>query len=127
MKTVLIVDDHSDTRIIVRELLTHFGYRVREAVNGAEAMVESANGPDLILLDFLMPDRDGLEVLADLRARPATATTPIVVYTAAASHADELHAHPLVSRVLLKPLEARFLLAAVRELIGPGAPELPAV
>lgn len=126
MKTVLIVDDHRDTRIIVRELLSHFGYRVREAVNGAEALVEAETAPDMILLDFLMPDRDGLDVLAELRTRPATARTPIVVYTAAASHAEELHAHPLVTRVLLKPLEARFLLAAVHELIGAAEPEIPA-
>jgi CheY-like chemotaxis protein len=126
MKTVLIVDDHSDTRIIVRELLTHYGYRVREAANGEQALRESEAGPDLIFLDFLMPDRDGLDVLADMRARPVTATTPIVVFTAAASHTEELLAHPLVTRVLLKPVEARFLLAAVTELIGPGTPELPA-
>jgi two-component system, chemotaxis family, chemotaxis protein CheY len=125
-KTVLVVDDHSDTRFICRELLTHFGYEVREAVNGAGALVEAANTPDLILLDFLMPDCDGLTVLGELRARPNTAATPIVVYTAAASHAGELRAHPLVTRVLLKPLEAKHLLSAVHELIGPPVPEMPA-
>jgi CheY-like chemotaxis protein len=126
MKTVLIVDDHLDTRIICRELLVYFGYSVREARNAAEALVEAETMPDLILLDFLMPDRDGLSVLADLRAREQLSGTPIVVYTAAASHAEELRAHPLVTRVLVKPLEARVLLEAVHELIGPAEPELPA-
>lgn len=126
MKTVLIVDDHLDTRIICRELLAYFGYSVQEARNAEEALVQAEAVPDLILLDFLMPDRDGLSVLADLRSREALAGTPIVVYTAAASHADELRAHPLVTRVLLKPLEARVLLDAVNELIGPAEPPLPA-
>lgn len=124
-KTILIVDDHSDTRIICRELLTHYGFRAVEARSGAEAlaMVEGEL-PDLILLDFLMPEQDGLQVLTQLRTSPAMASTPIVLYTAAAARVDEIAAHPLVTRVLLKPVEAKRLLNAVYDLIG--MPEIPA-
>lgn len=124
-KTVLIVDDHSDTRIICRELLTHYGFVAREAQSGAEALaMAQAACPDLILLDFLMPEQDGLQVLAQLRQLPETAETPIVLYTAAAARVDEIAAHPLVTRVLVKPLEAKRLLNAVYDLIG--TPEVPA-
>jgi CheY-like chemotaxis protein len=124
-KRVLVVDDHTDTRIICRELLTHFGYVVDEAEHGAAALERSqVNQPDLVLLDFLMPERDGLQVLTELRSRPETAATPIVLYTAAAARLGELYDHPHVTRVLLKPVQATQLLRMVQELIGPA--EIPA-
>jgi two-component system chemotaxis response regulator CheY len=124
-KRVLIVDDHVDSRFICRELLNYFGYAVDEAANGAEALQAfAANPPDMVLLDFLLPQQDGLEVLAELRELPEYAKTPIVLYTAAATHAAELAAHPHVSRVLLKPVETAQLMRVVRELVGP--PEIPA-
>ena len=124
-KTILIVDDHSDTRIICRELLTHYGFRAIEAQGGAEALaLVDAEQPDLILLDFLMPEQDGLQVLTHLRAKPAMAEKPVVLYTAAAARVDEIAAHPLVTRVLLKPVEAKRLLNAVYDLIG--MPEITA-
>ena len=124
-KTVLVVDDHSDTRIICRELLSHYGYVVLEARDGGEAMAITAESkPDLILLDFLMPDRNGIEVLADLRGAQGTADTPIILFTAAAARVEELLANPLVTRVLLKPIESAKLLRVVNELTS--QPELPA-
>lgn len=124
-KTVLIVDDHSDTRIICRELLTHFGYRAIEASNGEEALAMARQyRPDMVLLDFLMPERDGLEVLNDLRSAAETAGIPIVLFTAAASRLEELTSRPGVAQVLVKPLEAARLLRTVAEVIG--AAEMPA-
>ena len=94
---------------------------MREARNGSEAIALVGEvRSDLILLDFLMPDRDGIEVLRELRSLNATSQTPVVIYTAAASHLEELMKNPQVTRVLLKPLEATRLLAAVQELIGPA-------
>ena len=120
-KTVLIVDDHPDTRIICRELLTHFGYRAIEATNGEEALAMARQyRPDMVLLDFLMPERDGLEVLSDLRSSAETAGTPIVLFTAAASRLEELTSQPGIVEVLVKPLEAARLLRTVAEVIGPG-------
>ena len=120
-KRVLIVDDHSDTRTICRELLTHFGYAVEEAENGRAALeTVGTSVPDLVLLDFLMPERDGLQILTELRSRPETATTPVVLYTAAATRLAELYEHPHVTRVLLKPVQAAQMLRMVQELIGPA-------
>lgn len=124
-RTVLIVDDHSDTRIICRELLTHYGYDVYEAQNGAQAMTIAAEvRPDLILLDFLMPDRNGIQVLGDLREAAGTEHIPIVIFTAAAARVEELLDNPLVTRVLVKPIESMKLLRVVNELTG--TPEVPA-
>ena len=122
-KTVLIVDDHSDTRIICRELLSHYGYATHEAQNGVEALqLADEHGADLILLDFLMPERDGLQVLGDLRSRASLAATPILLYTAAASRLDEFSLNPQVTRVVLKPMEAARLMKIIMDLIGPPEP-----
>lgn len=118
-KTVLIVDDHSDTRIICRELLSFYGYRAIEATNGREALAMAEQyRPDMILLDFLMPERDGLQVLGDLRESAGLDRTPVVLYTAVASRIEEFSAHPQITQVLLKPVESSRLLEMVRSLIG---------
>ena len=118
-KKVLIVDDHLDTRVICRELFTHFGYVVFEAADGTEALdVAKSRVPDLILLDFLMPRGDGLEVLRTLRAHAPLSKTAIVLYTAAATEAEKLLSTEGVQRVVFKPSQASDLLRVVSELIG---------
>lgn len=124
-KKVLVVDDNNDTRIICRELLTHYGYFVIEACDGASAVDAAfSHLPDLILLDFIMPRGGGLETVKELRSHDGLRHTVIVLYTAAATHAQELHAVEGVQRVLFKPLEATQLIRAVRELIGESEREL---
>lgn len=121
LKKVLVVDDHSDTREICKQLLTHFGYEVLLACDGVEAVdVAVANKPDMVLLDFLMPHRSGVETLQQFRKRDDLRDTPVVFFTAAATHAQELSEIEGVDRVLLKPIEARGVLEVVRDLIGEG-------
>jgi signal transduction histidine kinase len=81
---VLIVDDEPDMRRFLNSQLQN-RYRVYEARNGIEAL-ELAKSDDfsLILLDFMMPDMDGIEVMRRLREAPATRTTPIIILTARA-------------------------------------------
>ena len=118
-KKILVVDDHIDTRIICRELLTHYGYEVCEAAGSQEAIdCAFTELPDLILLDFLMPDSDGLETLRQLRAHSALDHTAIVLYTAAATEAAALRAVDGIQGVLFKPADAKQLLDTVRGLIG---------
>ncbi|HUP89648.1 MAG TPA: response regulator [Longimicrobiales bacterium] len=127
-KKILVVDDHLDTRFICRELLTHFGYEVSEAIDGVQAYdVAVENPPHLILLDFLMPNSDGQQTLEKLRAHDGLKNTRIVLYTAAATQMEALRKLTGVERVLLKPLESRHLLQVVRELIGPAELAPPAV
>ena len=118
-KKILVVDDHVDTRVICRELFTHYGYEVLEASDGIEAVdVAFTHLPDLILMDFLMPNADGAETIRQLRAHAALANTRIVLYTAAATQLDELQKIEGMDGVLVKPLEVRFLIKLVESLLG---------
>lgn len=81
---VLVVEDDSDTRALLRSALEGAGFRVAEAPDGPEAlaMLRSAGDPfDLVTLDLMMEKMHGLEVLKQLRARIATADIPVVVAT----------------------------------------------
>ena len=65
---VLVVDDDPNVRLLATEALSHAGLRVVEAASGLEALtVVQSLGPDLVLLDVLMPEMDGFEVCARLR------------------------------------------------------------
>jgi DNA-binding NtrC family response regulator len=78
---ILIVDDEPSNRNILRQELTHRGYAVETANDGSEALnkVESTR-PDLIILDYMMPDLSGLDVLRELRKKEDD--TPVVLITA---------------------------------------------
>ncbi len=81
--TILIVDDDSDTHHSLGLLLEKRGYRVVAATNGTEALARMAQAvPDLVLLDLMMPDMDGFEVLAHMRATPELAKISVIVVTA---------------------------------------------
>ena len=81
--TVLIAEDHEDSRDALRTLLEAFGYQVRVAGNGFEAVADArAHHPDLILMDMMMPGMDGLEATRTLRADPGFPRIPIVAVTA---------------------------------------------
>lgn len=82
-KLVLHVEDNFDNRLLVRRLLTAFGYKVIEAENAAKAreLLKTAR-PDLILMDINMPDVDGYTLTNELKTLPHLLTVPIVAITA---------------------------------------------
>jgi CheY-like chemotaxis protein len=81
---VLVVDDHRDQCEALARLLRTAGLSTSCAVGGAAALDYLARRtPDLVLLDLMMPDIDGVEVLRHIRADPRTADVPVVVYSAA--------------------------------------------
>ena len=80
---ILVVDDDPDIRALANQALTRDGYIVIEASSGKQALASIEDlAPDLLVLDLLMPEQGGLEVLKILRSRPATAALPVVVLTA---------------------------------------------
>ncbi len=90
-RVVLLVDDEPDIRALGEIALGEVGtFEVRTAASG-EAALEAARAqaPDVILLDFMLPDMDGPEVLERLRADPATAAIPVVFLTAKAGRAQD--------------------------------------
>ena len=113
---LLIVDDNPENLTVIGELLQP-RYRLRAANGGPRALwlatVEPQ--PDLILLDVMMPDMDGYEVLARLRADPATRHIPVVFLTALDSAADEERGLQLGAvDYITKPIRPAVLLARVR-------------
>jgi two-component system, sensor histidine kinase and response regulator len=113
---VLVVDDQPSTRELVGALLRQAGYVVREATGGVDALRQAtADPPDLVLLDMLMPGVDGFAVTTALHEHPATADLPVIFLTAAAERqylvrAFECGAVDFVG----KPFVAEELLARVR-------------
>ena len=88
--TVLVVDDDPASRYALSRLLEPLGARVQEAVDGAEGLrLVRAALPSAVLLDLVMPDLGGLEVLEALRADPATRGLPVVVATSKALTDEE--------------------------------------
>ena len=90
MPLLLIVKDDSQMRKFLRASLSSHGYRLVEAVSGAEELSQAAAyNPDMILLDLGLPDLDGLEVTKRLRE---WATAPIIVLSARTDSSDKVHA-----------------------------------
>lgn len=86
-KRVLVVDDEPDLTEIVKRNLESEGFDVEVAYNGVEAMDKvTANPPDAIVLDVMMPEKDGFEVCADLKGDEKYMNIPIVMLTAVADH-----------------------------------------
>src|SRR6266513_1558450 len=82
-KTVLLVEDNEDNRIVYSTILRHFGYGVTEALNGEEGISKArAEHPDLILMDISIPVIDGWEATQVLKHDPATREIPIIALTA---------------------------------------------
>lgn len=79
---ILVVDDESTIRLLIREVLEQRGFQVLEAEDGPGALKVFDEGkPDLVLLDVFMPGLDGFQVCRHLRARPGAETIPIIIIT----------------------------------------------
>jgi two-component system alkaline phosphatase synthesis response regulator PhoP len=84
---VLVVDDEPDFAGIVQSNLKKAGYEVEVAYDGVEALEKiKANPPDAIVLDVMMPEKDGYEVCAELKKDETYQDIPIVMLTAVADH-----------------------------------------
>lgn len=113
--TILVVDDTPENLAVLGELLQPY-YRVRAANSGKRALEIAGNQPpDLILLDVMMPEMDGYEVLARLRANPATRDVPVIFVTAMDGVADEEHGlEQGAVDYIAKPIRPPIVLARVR-------------
>jgi DNA-binding response OmpR family regulator len=116
---VLIVEDEPDIRRLVVLTLEREGFRCRAAATGTEALREvKAKVPDLVVLDLMLPEVDGLEVCRRLRADRVTATLPIIMLTAKADEVDRVVGLEMgADDYLVKPFSPRELAARVRALL----------
>jgi signal transduction histidine kinase/CheY-like chemotaxis protein len=91
--TVLIVDDVEANRALLADMLQPLGFETLMARSGQEALDQvAAASPDLVLMDLVMPDMDGLEAIRRLRADPRTQALPVIALTANVSAQDQSHA-----------------------------------
>jgi CheY-like chemotaxis protein len=110
--TILVVEDDSDTRTTVCELLAEQGYQVAQSADGreAESYLRNRPPPSCMVLDLMMPRMDGWAV-ASLMRQGVLPQVPLVVITAA----EDWWGYPAPSeRVLKKPIKVDKLLAAIR-------------
>src|SRR4030095_1433578 len=119
-KTVLLVEDNEDNRIVYSTILRHFGYTVTEALNGEEGISKArAEKPDLILMDISIPIIDGWEATQVLKHDPATNDIPIIALTAhALASAREKAMEGGCGGYWAKPREPRAVVAEVQRFLG---------
>ncbi len=113
---VLIADDNADMREYLARLLVGAGYRVGTADDGREALAAiRAAPPDLVISDVMMPELDGLALVATLRAEPRTAAVPVLLLSARAGQEASIEGLQAgADDYLVKPFAAAELLARVR-------------
>jgi CheY-like chemotaxis protein len=123
-KTIMVVDDNPDIITIVKTILEGRGYTVFSASSGPELLSILPNHkPDLIILDIMMPEMDGLEVLTRLKGKTETATTPVILLTAKVQYEDVLGGYKLgADYYITKPFTSTQLVNGINLLLGEGKP-----
>ena len=114
---ILVVDDESRMRKLVRDFLVKNNYEVVEAADGEEALdlFFEINDIDLVILDVMMPKMDGWEVLRTIRLY---SQVPVIMLTARAEERDELHGFDLgVDEYISKPFSPKILVARIEALL----------
>lgn len=116
---ILIVDDGRENRELLAVILSAAGFLTVLAGSGEEALVSVAEQPpDLILLDLMMPDMNGYEITAKLKANVATQHIPVIMVTAAHDHKARMLARIAGAEgFMTKPLDCAALLVQMRELL----------
>lgn len=120
MPKILVVDDEPNILLSLEFLMKHAGFQVRTATDGDAALAAVAvEVPDLILLDVMMPRRDGYEVCQAVRDNPACARVKIIMLTAKGRDIEREKGMALgADDYIVKPFATQELLGRVRELLA---------
>lgn len=121
-QTVLVVDDEPNIVVSLEFIIKQAGYDVRVAHDGEAALESVAEKvPDLILLDVMMPKRDGFDVCQTIRANPAWTAVPIIMLTARGREIDREKGLALgVDDYITKPFSTRDIVTLIRQRLSPG-------
>jgi CheY-like chemotaxis protein len=114
--TILVVDDEKNIVQLARLYLGKEGYKVEEAYDGRQALEKvRAISPDLVLLDIMMPEMDGLTAMREIRKRAEWKKLPIIALTAKAMRDDQEKCLDAgANDYIAKPLDVEKLLSLVR-------------
>jgi DNA-binding response OmpR family regulator len=121
-RKILVVDDNLDSTLILRSILENSGFTVRVAHSGPEALAQIAlEVPDVILLDVMMPDMSGFEVLERIRNTHETASVPVIMVTAKMQDEDMLTGYQYgADYYITKPCTAKQLLYGIGLVLDRG-------
>jgi len=124
LRDVVIVDDDEFQRKVTAQILESEGYRIKVAANGSEAIGLLARmGADLVLLDYLMPDMSGLDVLARMKADQRLGSIPVIMITGNSERAVVLDSRKLgAADFLVKPFDRQTLLGKIARVLRRPAP-----
>ena len=112
---LLVVEDDRDLQRLFRDILSKSGYRVEQAFDGRSGLEAALKEPpDLILLDIMLPELDGRDVLAELKKHEPTREVPVIIISARGAQSDRRLALELgADDYLDKPFSTRMLLSRV--------------
>lgn len=119
-KRVLLIEDEPSIIEAIRFILSRDGYAVDTHADGATALqAVQIKAPDMVILDVMLPNRSGFDILRDLRADPATTALPVLMLTARGQKKDrEMAQRYGASRFMTKPFSNSEMLSSVAELLG---------
>jgi len=119
---ILVVDDNPDSLAIMRTILENHGYEVVAAGNGTDGLAVVRSTPvDLVLLDVMMPDMSGIEVLQQIKLDAATGRLPVILVTAKTQDDDLLSGYECGADYYIpKPFTAKQLLYGIELVLGQG-------
>jgi PAS domain S-box-containing protein len=118
-RKILVVDDVAANRLVLRDMLGPLGFEMADAVNGRDGLEKAQSlSPDLIVMDSVMPETDGLEATRRLREMPGVGEVAVIAISANASGTNEATALAAGADAFLsKPIELSALLAQIGELL----------
>ena len=117
---VLVIEDEEDIALIVRFLLERQGFVVEHVADGRAGLerIESGPAPDLVLMDYMLPFRDGMELVERLRAQAGWSSVPVLMLTAKARETDIVRALEIgADDYVTRPVQPEELLARIRRML----------
>ncbi len=120
MRKIMIVDDDAEIANLVEATLTRDDYEIIKAYNGDEAVIQAkAEQPDLILMDVVMPKKDGYTACRHIRSNPATKHIKIVMLTSMGGHEQIRKGFEAgADGYMIKPFSPVALISKVSEMLG---------
>lgn len=125
-RKILVVEDDPDQLEAIRENLKNAGFAIGTASNGVDALIKTRSVlPDLIVLDLMLPQLNGLDMCRTLREDSATASIPVIMLTGMDNHLTRLAGFEAgINAFLTKPYQPEELVSKVEELLGPASATL---